>query len=258
MQAYGPRNAGVRVGLLLAGAALLATGTGCSVLSDGAREPNRIEIPTQPPLSTQSSTPATPTTQPGGITETPEILPETTYEQVIKSAPRVSNADYREGATTPTGDRANAAGFHFSTPDRNVRCSTGNAATQTLACVTDKNVGPAQPGRRQSGECTWDRHYVLLDATAASTGACSNLYPVLYRSRIVGFGNAIAIDKFACLADVSGLYCIETTGKKGFVFSRDGFHDIRGDEQAAAPLLEAAGIAPENSDNSTEVTTTPR
>ncbi|WP_051198448.1 hypothetical protein [Gordonia shandongensis] len=232
MQGYGSRARLVVIGLALVAA---STVTSCSLLDDDA-EPGRIAIPGTDPVSTESAASSLSATSASRGPDSTRTSAEWSYERIIKAAPRVSNADYHEGATSESGERSDASGFHFSTEDRSIRCSTGNSGAEALACV-----GAAVNARKRTDDgdskCDWQRDYAVLDANGAKAGACANRYPVLYRSRIVPSGEAVVVDRFACLADNSDLYCIETSSGKGFAVTRDGYREIKAGDRAPRSLL---------------------
>ena len=243
MQGYGPHRRVVSIAFLAVAAAALSS---CGVLESQA-EPDRIVIPATDALSTESKPSSlAPSSRSAGRDDT--TLPsEWSYERVIKSAPRVSNADYHEGATTPDGERSEASGFHFSTADRDVRCSTGNNGADALVCVSDSVRGPRQAPSSEDAGCRWDRTMAVLSKDGVSEGGCANRYSVLHRSAVVAPGSSIVVDRFACLTDDAGLYCVESSSGDGFTITSRGFHTIRADDRAPKSL---SGIDSENESSS--------
>ncbi|WP_161897289.1 hypothetical protein [Gordonia spumicola] len=239
MQGYGPRGAIVGVALL---GVLAAALSGCGLLSENGA-PDRIVIPATDQLSTESK-PATISASVGARTSDNSVPSEWSYERVIKSAPRVSNSDFQEGATSQDGDREDVSGYHFSSADRSVRCSTGNNGAQALACVSDSTIGPASPPADEDPGCTWDRHLVVLSSDGVRAGGCSNRYSVLYRSHTVAPGSAITVDRFACLSETDGLYCVESSSGSGFSITPKGYKELRAADRAPESLT---GVTDESS-----------
>ncbi|MGB3698846.1 MAG: hypothetical protein WBA05_15580 [Gordonia sp. (in: high G+C Gram-positive bacteria)] len=232
--------------------------TACSLINTDTT-PSKIVIPgtdapsTQSPVSSLSATSASRTLG----TRTAAASPWS-YERVIKAAPRTSNSEFQTGATSPDGRRAEVSGYHFSTPDRGVRCSTGNNGADALACVSDSISGTRRPADVPDG-CDWNRHYAILDANGAEAGACANSYPVLFRSRVLPSGTTFNVDRFACLTVGDDLYCIESGSGAGFAITADRFSTFRADERAPDSLLTPDSHSPSESsasDHSTQVVPT--
>lgn len=247
MQGYGP--AGRRIGTGLARSAAVLTGVlllvgtaGCSLLTEEGR-PTAIEIPGTDALITESAvpTPSTSSRSTGSRSNRPSapytVPAGDSYAGVVGSAPRVGVSAFHIGATTPAGERVEGvSGVHFSTPDRTVRCSTGNSGDRALACVSDAIHGRPAPGPGTPDGCTWQPDLVVLSADRVAAGACANLYPVLYRSHILEYGSTISAGDFSCLSDPDGLYCLESRSGKGFEITRTGYSEIHGDDRAPARL----------------------
>ncbi|MFT4087969.1 MAG: hypothetical protein QM658_12645 [Gordonia sp. (in: high G+C Gram-positive bacteria)] len=242
VQGYGVRRRRFRTVLAAPASLLLVAGslTGCSLLNSET-DPKAIVIPSTDALSTEvpSSTPRSSTSRTADSTELP---PGDSYEYVIDNAPRLSNSGFRTGSSTPTGDREdNLAGFHFATPDRSIRCSVGTTDDDVLACVGDKVRGRPGPPPGSPDGCDWKTSYVILSSDDVQAGACSNLYPVMYRSMMVPFGSAVHIDRFSCLSDFSGLYCLESSSGNGFSITSAGYQEIHGDDRAPKSMRPDSG-----------------
>lgn len=224
-----------RLALPLLFASTLALG-GCGLTADPA--PSPIVIPPTNELSTESSTsPTTTTTR--TTDDSARALPSWSIGRVISMAPRVQNSRYRQGSVTERSALQDTSGFHFSTPDAGVNCSTGTNGTSTLACrINDDSDERSRPSDLPAN-CVWAGNLVTLNADEAEHGACSNLYPVLYRSSIVDFGHTISISRFSCLVDTSGMYCLESRSQSGFSITPTGYHRIFASDRAPESL---AGI----------------
>ena len=245
MQEYGHRSALVTIALT----AVLAVG-GCGLIGDDTA-PTAIVIPETAELTTESVAPTLSTTQtsrPGAVTELPD---EWSYERVVKSAPRVTNSEYQIAASTENGRRTEVSGYHFSSADRSVLCSTGNNGTGTLACRSDAVDGPAVPPAGTDPGCAWDREMVTLSHDGLTEGGCDNRYSVLFRSRALPAGSAISVGRFACLSTDEALYCVLSGADTGFVLTADGIDQIRSDERAPASLIGDADESASESESST-------
>ncbi|WP_341257121.1 MULTISPECIES: hypothetical protein [Gordonia] len=241
MQGYGSRGAIVSAALF---GALSVTLSGCSLLSENAG-PNRIVIPSTDELSTETK-PASISATAASRSNDNTVPSEWSYERVIKGAPRVSNSDFHEGATTEDGERQDVSGYHFSSSDRSIRCSTGNNGADALVCFSDDVEGPLQAPAGEDAACKWDRNLVVLSGEGVSEGGCSNRYPVLYRTPTIAPGSAITIDRFACLSDAEGLYCVESGSGSGFSVTSDGFTSIRAADRAPESLT---GVTDQSSES---------
>lgn len=260
MQGYGdgerrPRATVLRrlLAAVLIGAVLPAT-AGCSLLAEESSAPKPIVIPETDELITESATPSlsvsTSVTRPS---QSFAVAPADSYRRAIDTAPRVGVGDYHRGATSPAGERSDdLSGVHFSTPDRNVRCSTGNNGADALVCAADRVRGRATPPVGSPDGCTWETDLVVLNADGVSAGACANLFPVLYRSQLLEYGNTLSAGGFSCLSDVDGIYCLESSSDKGFAITRSGYEEISGDDRAPAALR---GSAPSSQPSSAPVPT---
>ncbi len=178
--------------------------TACSL--SGGNGPSQIVLPPTDQLTTESDVPSTSTTT-ASITNTATELPDWSIGRVVSLAPRADNSNYHDGATGSTDPLQETSGFHFSTPDRNLSCSTGTNGRATLACRINNAAANGTPPASESSTCQWAANLITLSADGPTHGACSNEYPVLYRSSIVDFGTTIAVGRFQCLVSPSGTYC---------------------------------------------------
>lgn len=235
-QQHGPRRRWTAVAL--AGVALLAVSS-CSLLEQASNTPSAIVIPGTNAPSTEtvpSTLPATATGQ-TRASRSYTVAEGHTYRRVISDAPIVGLGAFHVGATTATGERMDGvSGVHFSTPDRSVRCSTGNNGANALVCAGEQVTGRVAPPPGSPAGCAWDRGLAVLSASGATAGGCGNLYPVLYRSHILEYDAALRAGSFSCLNDVSGLYCLNSDSNEGFALTRDGFQQINGDERVPDSL----------------------
>ncbi|WP_132991902.1 hypothetical protein [Gordonia zhaorongruii] len=231
MQGYGSRRRSVFVALIGVIAAVLG---GCSVL--GATDPDRIVIPSTESLSVQSKPSTLSSTSMTRGRDADSSPSKWSFERIIKSAPRVSNSEYQVGASAADDDREDVSGYHFSTPDREVRCSAGNSGGDSLVCTSDAVKGPARAPAKMDPGCRWDRKLAVLTSEGVSEGGCSNRYSVLHRSRVIDPGSAIVVNRFACLSDSSGLYCVESGADAGFALTKRGFNEIKASDRAPRSL----------------------
>ncbi len=238
--------------------ALLAT-AGCSLLDEASSAPSAIKIPETNAPSTEvvpSTLPPT-TSNRTPTSRSYTVAADDTYRRVISDAPAVGVGAFHLGATTATGERMEGvSGVHFSTPDRQIRCSTGNNGANALVCAGDEAVGRAVPPADAPAGCDWDRQLTVLSSTGAAAGGCSNMYPVLFRSQILEYNSAIRAGSFSCLNDVSGLYCLDSESEEGFALTRDGFEQITGDDPAPDALV-ATGIVGNHSQTTPRLSATP-
>lgn len=238
----------------LAAAALTAT-SACGLLEE-QQGPTAIQIPERNALITESSTAApTATTAPKSrSTRSFTTDAADSMASAISTAPRVGVSNYHVGATTDTGERLDdLSGVHFSTPDRTIRCSTGNNGSGALVCAGDRIDGRTTPPPNSPAGCEWNRNLAVLNSESVAAGGCANLYPVLFRSHILEFGSTIVAGGFSCLSDVDGLYCLESDSNAGFALTSDGYAEIHGDDRAPSELL---GESARNSQRSTAPTPT--
>ena len=240
MPEYGPR---MRVALIALGSIAAVTLTSCGVLNTDAA-PSKIVIPGTDALLTESAAPSLAPTSASVTGKADEPTSPWSMARVIRAAPRSSNSQFQVGSTSVSGEVSAASGYHFSTEDRSIRCSTGNNGANALVCVSEKIDGARQRPVDAPEKCDWARDYAVVDANGPKEGACTNSYPVLFRSTILPAGNSIVVDRFACLADSSDLYCIESSSGTGFAITSDGYSNIRGDERAPKSLL---GLSPATS-----------
>lgn len=239
MQGYGSRRRLILVGLV--GVAVVALSS-CSLLNIDS-PPSKIVIPgTDAPLTESPASSLSPTTASRSLDGSGSDSPWS-YERVIKAAPRASNTQFQIGATSESGERSDVSGYHFSTEDRSIRCSTGNNGANALACV-GVNVKGAKRPASADGKCDWQPDYFVLDANGPKEGACANSYSVLFRSRILSSGESLTIDRFACLADNDDLYCVDSPSGTGFAVTSKGFKSIRADETAPQSLLALSSDTP--------------
>ncbi|PKZ64319.1 hypothetical protein CYJ73_17090 [Gordonia terrae] len=235
------------IGTLSVSAAL----AGCSLPSESG--PSRIVIPPTDELSTVTETESSSTTSTTGE-DSAQNLPEWTIGRVIAMAPRVDNSRFHQGSVTEDSPLQDSSGFHFSTPDRAVNCSTGTNGTSTLACRIDDEQGddsPARPPSSVPAACDWERDLAILGPDGPQRGACANRYPVLYRSSIVDFGRTISISRFSCLIETAGMFCLESRSKSGFAITPNGYQTIYAADRAPESLVS---VSPEESDESSRRT----
>lgn len=168
--------------------------------------------------------------------EAPSDLPEWSIGRIIAMAPRADNARYHQGSTTPDGPLEDTSGYHFSTPDRTVNCSTGIGDRRTLAC----RIGGSESqrgGPRATTGCDGGARFATLDAQGPQLDICDDQIPVLYRSSIVDFGTTISVSRFSCLVATTGVYCIESRSGSGFAATPTGFRKVSAAERAPAALV---------------------
>lgn len=243
MQGYGSWKRGFLTALVSLVALPLSA---CSVLEiDDA--PSRIVIPETDAPITESLPSSLAPTSAQRTSRAAESVSRWSFERVLKAAPRASNSQFQVGATSESGDRSDVSGYHFSTEDRSIRCSTGNNGADALACVGTNLRGAKRPAAEDSSKCDWQPDFATLDANGAKEGACANSYPVLFRSRILPSGSSITVDRFVCLADGGDLYCLESTSGSGFAVTADGFDEINADDRAPRSLF---GLTDENTSSS--------
>ena len=234
--------------------------TACSLDTDTA--PTSIVLPPTDDLSTETQESITTTPSVTGTTDEDraQTLPDWTFERVISLAPRVDNSEFRTGSVTPTSPLQDTSGFHFSTPDRQINCSTGTNGRNTLACRWN---GPDLPATRPPADagsaCDWSPEVATLSADGPTQGACTNQLSPLYRSTIVPFESAISISRFTCLSAPEGLYCIESRSDSGFALTDEGYRAIAADERAPSTLtgsVDTDESASESSGPQTGIVTT--
>lgn len=235
--------------------ATIVTVAGCSLPTDTA--PSRIVIPPTDELSTLTEIESSSTTTTTGE-DTAQNLPDWTIGRVVAMAPRVDNSRFHQGSVTPDSPIQDSSGFHFSTPDRSVNCSTGTNGRSSLACRINEggDSGPSTRRTRPSTEpasCDWSPDYAILSSDGPQRGACANRYPVLYRSSIVDFGRTISISRFSCLVETVGLFCLESRSKAGFSVTDNGYRTIFAADRAPESLV---ALSPEESDESARSATT--
>lgn len=270
MQGYGnrsrrpvpvPRRRPAHFGrVICASFAIVATATivtvaGCSLPTDTA--PSRIVIPPTDELSTLTEVESASTTSTTGE-DRAQNLPDWTIGRVVALAPRVDNSRFHQGSVTPDSPIQDSSGFHFSTPDRSVNCSTGTNGSSTLACRINDGGNPGPSTRRSrpaeaSSSCDWAADYAILSSDGPQHGACANRYPVLYRSSIVDFGYTISISRFSCLVETVGLFCLESRSKSGFSVTDSGYRTIYAADRAPEALV---ALTPEETDESARSATT--
>lgn len=235
----GPRR---RRTLVAATAALtVLAATACGVLDDQSGPPS-IDIPSTNALITETPPSSLPPTTPTGTTERSyTVAADDSYERAISSAPRVGVSSFHIGATTATGERmTELSGVHFSTPDRGVRCSTGNNGSGALVCTGEQIRGPATARPNSPEGCDWEANLAVLNSDGAASGGCANLYPVLYRSHILEYGTTVVTGSFSCLSDISGLYCLDSGSNEGYAITRQGYQEIHSDDRAPADIVNAS------------------
>ncbi|GAC56289.1 hypothetical protein GOHSU_04_01580 [Gordonia hirsuta DSM 44140 = NBRC 16056] len=247
MQAYGfLRRAPIRrLATGLIAATLLAATAGCGLLDQSSSSPAAIEIPGTDAPVTETSPASLPAPSPESsapASRSYTVAEADSYRKVIGDAPRVGLGAFHIGATTATGERMDdVSGVHFSTPDRAIRCSTGNNGANALVCAGERIDGRKTPAPHSPDGCAWESHLAVLSGSGAAAGGCANLYPVLFRTHILEFGSALSAGSFSCLSDVSGLYCLDSGSAAGFALTRTGYQPIHADQQAADALLSKSG-----------------
>ncbi len=259
MQGYGRRTSGrrrVRVAWSAAVALVLgmalACANVCSIVSELTLpdESRTIVIPGTNALTTESSVAATSTSSAdgpdddGGDDAAPGAWDDYSYGHVISVAPRADAQRFHRAAKTSSAALITTSGYHFSSPDRAIQCSTGANGTGTLACTSQLVHGSPTPPPGTPASCRWNPEMVTLGPAAPSAGACANLYPIMARSTILPFGQTLAVGRFKCLNSVEGMYCLQSTGT-GFAITKAGFREIRGDERAPRAMR---GSAPDERD----------
>ena len=234
------------IGTLIVSVAL----AGCSLPSESG--PSRIVIPPTDELSTVTETESSSTTSRTGE-DTAQNLPDWTIGRVVAMAPRVDNSRFHQGSVTEDSPLQDSSGFHFSTPDRAVNCSTGTNGSSALACRIDdeRDDDPTRPPSSAPAACDWERNLAVLGPDGPQRGACANRYPVLYRSSIVDFGRTISISRFSCLVETVGMFCLESRSKSGFAITPNGYQTIYAADRAPESLVS---VSPEESDESSRRT----
>lgn len=236
MQGYGRlrHNVPRRSASLVLGAIVCASASACAFSADTA--PSEIVLPPTDVLSTQSETSLSTTTGPAPEDTVDPPLPDWTIGRLIALAPRVDNAKYHQGSQTPDSALEDTSGFHFSPPDRGVNCSTTTVDTTTLACRLNTEISTSTASAAAVG-CEGRNNLVTLSSQGTDLGACSDSYPVLYRSTIVDYGHTISISRFSCLVETAGMFCIESRSDDGFAITPTGLQDIKASDRAPAELL---------------------
>lgn len=260
MQGYGPTDRpprhrrAIRRSAACAAVALIAAGiTACSISTDTV--PSRIVIPSTDALSTESEAPISSTSTNESLDDSAPDLPNWTISRVISLAPRVDNSRFHQGSVTANSPLQDTSGFHFSTPDRAVNCSTGTNGSATLACRV-KGLKTQQRPRDTPTNCRWAPNFVTLDTSGAEQGACANRYPVRYRSTMLEYGHTISISRFSCLNETAGLFCLESRSQSGFAITATGYRTIRAEDRAPAELVGAPTSDPTDEPTTTENTRT--
>ncbi|GAA3958183.1 hypothetical protein GCM10022231_17010 [Gordonia caeni] len=235
----GPTAPAVRRGALAAVTALAVLTTSACGLLESQNGPAAIVIPSTNALITESPPSSLPPTSTTSKARSSYTAPaEDSYKRAVSSAPRVGVSSFHIGATTQTGERMNdVSGVHFSTPDRNVRCSTGNNGSGALVCAGEQIRGPRTARSNTPEGCDWKADLAVLNSEGIATGGCANLYPVLYRSHILEYGTTIVTGSFSCLSDVTGLFCLDSASDAGFAISREGYQEIHSDDRAPSEIL---------------------
>ena len=240
MQGYKRRRATgrrVRIAGSVAMALVLATAlacvNGCSIVADLATpyHSRTIVIPGTNALTTESST-ATASAGPSDDGDTASgQWDDYSYGHVVSVAPRADAQRYHRAAKSPDAPLTTTSGFHFSSPDRGVQCSTGANGTGTLTCLSPHVKAAQRAPQGTPTTCKWNSEMVTLGPGAASAGACADLYPVLTRSAILPFGQTLAVGRFKCLNSVEGMYCLQSSGS-GFAITKSGFREIDAHDRA--------------------------
>lgn len=200
-------------------------------------ESTSLVLPPTDRLTTESDTSSSSSSSTSHITETATELPDWSIGRVISLAPRADNSRYHDGATGPQQPLEQTSGFHFSTPDRTVNCSTGVNGSTTLACRLNDQPAEGNPPASAPSSCQWEANLAVLDSSGPQHGACADDTTVLYRSAIVDFGTTIAIGRFSCLVETDGTYCLESSSDTGFALTTTGYRKIYANERAPAALI---------------------
>ncbi|MCF8601958.1 hypothetical protein L5I01_01500 [Gordonia sp. HY442] len=240
VQGYGQRGAVGTIALLA-----LLTLSGCGLLS-AQGTPDRIVIPSTDQLSTETKPSTLSETSKTNRSQSNDIPSEWSFERVIKSAPRVSNSEFQMAASKKDGTREDVSGYHFSSADREIRCSTGNNGANALVCTSDTVKGPKSAPAKEDPDCSWNRELAVLSSDGVSEGGCANRYSVLFRSRSIPSGSAISVGRFACLSQDTDVYCVESDSGTGFALTEDGYTEIRADARAPKSLT---GVDDETSES---------
>lgn len=253
MQEYGRRRTRFLAVPAIAAAAVLGVAiTSCGL--NTSTTPSSIVLPTKDNLSTESDYPSSSTTI---VTQsrTATFLPSGTIGRAIATAPRADNSRYHQGSTAPRGPVIETSGFHFTTPDRAVSCSTEinvDASRRALTCRANDGQSSAPRPTRTPRSCAWAEDLVVLTAERAQQGGCENEHPVLYRSAIVDYGTTISVGRFSCLIDTPGIFCLQSDSQSGFSLSTKGFAPLNAADKAPGSLSKPTGI-----DSDTATTTGP-
>ena len=107
----------------------------------------------------------------------------------------------------------------FTTPSGNIRCTMASAPPSLLMCAIDK-YDFAPPLRPASCHLNWSTGLVDLTAAGASLGECVGGPQVTYRSRVLGYGNAIQALGIGCYSGTAALTCLDIASGHGFALSR--------------------------------------
>lgn len=250
MQGYGPRSR-LLFSAFAALAAVMALSS-CGISTDS--NPSRIVIPPTNALSTMTEPESSTTTTTSTLDEREPNLPNWTIGRVVALAPRVENSRYHQGAVSEQAPLQDTSGFHFSTPDGAVACSTGLNGGATLACRLNNETNPPARPSDQPSSCTWAGNYATLTSDGPEHGACTNEFEVLYRSSIVDYGHTIAISRFSCLVETSGIFCLESRSQSGFSVTATGYHTIFAADRAPESIL---GLSDDTTSETPRNTTTP-
>ncbi|MFT4044808.1 MAG: hypothetical protein QM673_16730 [Gordonia sp. (in: high G+C Gram-positive bacteria)] len=208
--------------------------TGCGFTID--THPSSIVLPPTDALSTESTIPTTSVAD-STAAYGDSTLPSWTIGRLIGMAPRAANSRYHRGSVSARSSVEDTSGFHFSTPDHSVNCSTEIDDQPTLACRANNGQlrTRSQPGSRPS--CTWTGEIILLTASGPQRGGCSNEHPVRYNSVAVDYGETISIGHFSCLVQTVGTFCLESHSQIGFSLTSTGYAPINAWDRAPATLL---------------------
>ena len=170
---YGRRTSGRRrVRVAWSAAVALSWGwlspapTGCSIVSELTLpdESRTIVIPGTNALTTESSVAATSTSSAngpdddGGDDAAPGAWDDYSYGHVISVAPRADAQRFHRAAKTSSAALITTSGYHFSSPDRAIQCSTGANGTGTSPAPHSSCTAPPPPGTPAS--CRWNPEMV--------------------------------------------------------------------------------------------------
>jgi len=223
------------VSLVACGVAIAATVAGCG--GSDSTSANLSELPPTDPLSIEQATPSTTTTTTTGSTSAPSTIGGgPTILQTIRAATDADSSQYHSGATSSDGTTQTTTQYHFSTPSLDAACSSTDADTPTLICVGGNSSAGTQSPAGGTACPTGAGRIVVLTTSGAQQGSCTDAAKVLTRSQILPYGNSLSFGDFICAAEVSGLFCLDTTANNGFEMSGGTYQSVQGSQ----PMPDAA------------------